>query len=82
MISNMISPSAAPAAAAASLRRFLVSLALILLSLIRLRLILSASAMDTIRGRPLPKRHIQIITSKILLPLPRSRCVSAEALRP
>ncbi len=43
---------AAPAAEAASLCRFLFSAALILLWLIRLRLILSASAMDTIRERP------------------------------
>ena len=48
------SPSAAPMAAAASLQRFLVSAALILLSLIRSFLILSASVMDTILGRPLP----------------------------
>ncbi len=44
-------PCVAPAAAAASLRRFLVSAALFLLSLSRsaLRLILSASVIDTIR---------------------------------
>ena len=48
------SPSAAPLAAAASLRRFLVSAYLIPLSLIRSFLILPASAMDTIRGLPLP----------------------------
>ena len=47
-------PAAAPAAAAASLRRFSVSAALTLLSLTRSLLILSASAMDTIRGRPQP----------------------------
>ena len=55
-------PPAAPAAAA-SLRRFLVSAALILLSLRRSLLILSASAIDTIRGRPRPYRHIQMFTS-------------------
>jgi hypothetical protein len=43
-------PCAAPASAAASLRRFLVSAALVLLSLRRSALILSASAIDTIRG--------------------------------
>ena len=47
-------PLAAAPAAAASLRRLLVSAALVLLSLTRSLLILSASAMDTIRGRPLP----------------------------
>ena len=46
-------PAAAPAAAA-SLRRFSVSAALTLLSLTRSLLILPTSAMDTIRGRPLP----------------------------
>ncbi len=39
---------------AASLRRFLVSAALVLLSLIRSALILSASTIDTIRG---PMKH-------------------------
>ena len=47
-------PLAAAPAAAASLRRLLVSAALVLLSLTRSLLILSASAMDTIRGLPLP----------------------------
>ncbi len=43
---------AAPAAAAATLRRFLVSAALVLLSLSRSALILFALAIDTIRGGP------------------------------
>ncbi len=46
-------PPAAPDPAC-SLHRFLVSSALTLLSLTRSLLILPASAMDTIRGRPLP----------------------------
>ncbi len=46
--------SRAPAAAAASLRRFLVSAALVLLSLSRSALIISASVIDTIQGRPRP----------------------------
>ena len=45
------------------LRRFLVSAALVLLSLSRSALILSASAIDTIRGRPRPQRHIQMFPS-------------------
>jgi hypothetical protein len=49
-------PSPPPASAAASLRRFLVSAALILLSLRRSALILSASAMDTIRARLLKSK--------------------------
>ncbi len=48
-----ILPLAAPEPAS-SLRRFLVSVALILLSLTHSLLILSASAMDTTLGRPLP----------------------------
>ncbi len=55
--------TAAPAAAAATLRRFLISATLILLSLSRSALILSASAIETIRGRPRLQRHIQLFTS-------------------
>ena len=63
------SPWAAPAAAAASLRRFLVSAAWSLLSLRRLLLILSASAIDTMRERA-PHPDIHLVEPVAVAPVP------------
>jgi hypothetical protein len=72
---------AAPAVTAASLRHFLVSAALVLLLLSRSALILSASAIETIRGAPAVAPHpdVHLIEPAAVSPVPlRTRCVSAE----